>query len=61
VQETLLLRVCSLHRLGADWAFESYAVKMQIYHGTRPLAEAVITEFVYKSDSFYERVKFDTW
>ncbi len=61
VYDTLLLRLCALHRLQADWTFDDYSLTMQVYHGTRPIAEAVATEFVRKSESLYERVKFDTW
>lgn len=61
VNETLLLRVCALHRLRPYWDFDSYAVTMQIYHGTMPVAEAVATQKTAKSENFYERVKFDTW
>ena len=62
VYETLLLRVCALHRLKPNWDFDDFVVTMQIYHGTRPLADtAVATDFVGKSESFYERAKFDTW
>ncbi len=47
--------------LQADWEFDDYALTMQVYHGTRPIAEQVWTDFVAKTDSFYERVKFDKW
>jgi phosphatidylinositol-4-phosphate 3-kinase len=60
--ETLVARVCILHRLNPDWPnFEDFAVRMQIFHGTRPIAEPPLTPFVSKSESFYENVVFDSW
>ena len=61
VYETLLVRLCALHRLQPDWNFDDYQITMQVYHGTRPLAEAVTSDIKFKSESFYERVVFDTW
>ena len=34
---------------------------MQIYHGTMPIAEAITTDHIPKSESFYERIEFDSW
>ncbi len=34
---------------------------MQVYHGTRPIAELLSTDFVSKTDSFYDRVRFNKW
>ena len=60
--ETLVARVCILHRLNPDWPpFEDFAVRMQIFHGTRPIAEPPLTPFFSKSESFYENVVFDSW
>jgi hypothetical protein len=61
IYETLLLRVCAVHRLDPQWEYEDYQVTTQIYHGTRPIVEPMVTKFAGKTESFYERVKFDSW
>ena len=62
VYETLLVRVCSLHRMDPEWRFEDYEVTMQIYHGTRPITPGQATEFHAKTETdFYDIVKYDKW
>ena len=62
VYETFLVRIRGLHRLEPEWAFDDYVVTAQVYHGTTPITnEAVATRWAGKSESFYERVKFDAW
>ena len=39
VKETLLLRICAVHRLPVDWNYDEYKVSFQVYHGTRPIGE----------------------
>ena len=60
--ETLVARVCVLHRLNPNWlSYDDFAVRMQIFHGTCPIAEPPLTPFYSKSESFYENVVFDSW
>lgn len=61
VKETMLLRITALHRLPMHWNYDDYKISMQIYHGTRPIAEPCQTVFQAKSESFYERIVFDFW
>ena len=35
VQETLLVRVCCVHRLSPEWQYTDYRVDLRVYHGTR--------------------------
>ena len=35
VAETLLVRVCCVHRLAADWQHTDYRVDLRVYHGTK--------------------------
>merc|ERR1719334_310146 len=35
VAETLLVRVCCVHRLAPDWSHKDYRVDLRVYHGTR--------------------------
>ena len=62
INETLVARVCVLHRLNPNWpSYDDFAVRMQIFYGTCPIAEPPLTEFYAKSESFYESVVFDSW
>ena len=65
VYETLLVRVCALHRLDPEWRFEDYEVTLQIYHGTRPVAPGLATGFHARTAAaetdFYDVVKYDQW
>ena len=60
--ETLVARVCVLHRLNPNWPnYDDFAVRMHIFHGTRPIAEPPMTPYFSKCESFYESVVFDSW
>ena len=60
--ETLVARVCVLHRLDPNWPnYDDFAVQMQIFHGTRPIAEPPCTPFSAKGESLYESVVFNSW
>ena len=62
VYETFLVRICCLHRLVPNWTFDEYSVQAKLYHGTRPItSQSIATKFVAKTESLYERVKFDAW
>ena len=60
--ETLVARVCGLHRININWPnYDDFTVRMQIFHGTRPIAEPLLTPFYSKGESFYESIVFDSW
>jgi phosphatidylinositol-4-phosphate 3-kinase len=43
VRETLLVRVCCVHRLPAGWSHTDYRVDLRVYHGTRLVGETLAT------------------
>ena len=61
VEETLLIRMCAVHRLPPEWDFDEYKIILQVYHGSRPIAEPLHTIFQTKTKSFYDRIVFDSW
>ncbi|XP_012259521.2 phosphatidylinositol 4-phosphate 3-kinase C2 domain-containing subunit beta isoform X3 [Athalia rosae] len=61
VIDTVLVRVCALHRLPSTWKHDDYIIAAQIFHGTRPVGQAVVSEPMAISSSFYPRVLFNAW
>ena len=61
VKETLLTRICAIHRIPVDWQYDEFSVSLQVYHGTRPIADPLQTVFQSKRESFYEYILFDSW
>ena len=63
IKETFLVRVCALHRPDSSWSptYNQFCIQLQIFHGTRPITAALTTPYCTKTESFYDRFKFDTW
>ena len=61
VEETLLIRMCAVHRLPPEWNYDEYKISLQVYHGSRPIAEPLHTIFQTQTKSFYDRIVFDSW
>lgn len=61
VIDTVLVRVGALHRLPAAWKHDDYIIAAQIFHGTRPVGHAVVSEPMTISSSFHPRVLFNAW
>ncbi|XP_012279784.1 phosphatidylinositol 4-phosphate 3-kinase C2 domain-containing subunit beta isoform X2 [Orussus abietinus] len=61
VIDTVLVRVGSVHRLPGSWKHDDYIVAAQIFHGTRPVGNPVISEPMTVSCNFYSRILFNTW
>lgn len=64
IVETFLTRVGAVHRLDPSWPpYDEFSVKMQVFHGTRPVVEPLYTSYQAKATEglFYERVAFDSW
>jgi hypothetical protein len=61
--DTLLTRVCSVHRLDPGWCnYRDFRVSVNLYHGTRKVAPvARWTSSRNVETSFYERLIFDEW
>lgn len=61
VLDTVLVRVGSLHRLPSTWKHDDYIVAAQIFHGTRPVGNPVLSEPMTVNTNFYSRIVFNTW
>ncbi|XP_011630891.1 phosphatidylinositol 4-phosphate 3-kinase C2 domain-containing subunit beta isoform X2 [Pogonomyrmex barbatus] len=61
VLDTILVRVGSLHRLPTTWKHDDYIVAAQIFHGTRPVGNPVLSEPMTVSSNFYPRILFNSW
>ena len=60
--ETFLVKVNAVHRLDVNWpAYKDFKVRMQIFHGTRPVTEPLMTPLIAKTESFFERLVFDSY
>lgn len=61
VLDQVLVYIDGLHRLGNGWNYDEYLVAAQVYHGTRPVGQPVLSKSMQPSDSFYKRLIFDCW
>jgi len=64
VHETLLVRICCVHRLDPNWAYSDYRVDLRVYHGTKLMAETLSTAHkLPKQDhqDLYKVVTVDHW
>ncbi|XP_033209286.1 phosphatidylinositol 4-phosphate 3-kinase C2 domain-containing subunit beta isoform X2 [Belonocnema kinseyi] len=61
VLDTVLVRVGALHRLPVTWNHDDYIVAAQIFHGTRPVGNPVLSEPMTVSSNFYPRILFNSW
>ncbi|XP_054004897.1 phosphatidylinositol 4-phosphate 3-kinase C2 domain-containing subunit beta isoform X1 [Hylaeus anthracinus] len=59
--DTVLVRVGALHRLPGSWKHDDYIVAAQIFHGTRPVGNPVLSEPMAVSSNFYPRILFNSW
>ncbi|QQP56278.1 Phosphatidylinositol4phosphate 3kinase C2 domaincontaining subunit beta-like, partial [Caligus rogercresseyi] len=60
--ETLLVRVCALHRLKMNWAhLKDFGVSISLYHGVNRMTNPVKITLKERSEGFYECVFFDSW
>ncbi|XP_015112954.1 phosphatidylinositol 4-phosphate 3-kinase C2 domain-containing subunit beta [Diachasma alloeum] len=61
VLDTVLVRVGALHRLPGTWRHDDYIVAAQLFHGTRPVGNPVLSEPMTVTTNFYSRILFNTW
>ncbi|XP_043267002.1 phosphatidylinositol 4-phosphate 3-kinase C2 domain-containing subunit beta isoform X2 [Venturia canescens] len=61
VLDTVLVRVGALHRLPTTWKHDDYIVAAQIFHGTRPVGNPVLSDPMTVSSNFHPRILFNTW
>ncbi|XP_012237472.1 phosphatidylinositol 4-phosphate 3-kinase C2 domain-containing subunit beta isoform X1 [Bombus vosnesenskii] len=61
VLDTILVRVGALHRLPGSWKHDDYIIAAQIFHGTRPVGNPVLSEPMAVSSNFHPRILFNSW
>ncbi|KAK4883151.1 hypothetical protein RN001_006470 [Aquatica leii] len=61
VLESVLIRVCAVHRPLLDWKHDDFIVAAQVYHGTRPLGQPVLSQSCAITKSLYSRILFNCW
>ncbi|XP_076625671.1 phosphatidylinositol-4-phosphate 3-kinase catalytic subunit Pi3K68D isoform X4 [Colletes latitarsis] len=61
VLDTVLVRVGALHRLPGSWKHDDYIIAAQIFHGTRPVGNPVLSEPMAVNSNFYPRILFNSW
>eukprot|EP00092_Neocalanus_flemingeri_P001614 GFUD01001721.1.p1 GENE.GFUD01001721.1~~GFUD01001721.1.p1 ORF type:complete len:1837 (+),score=416.06 GFUD01001721.1:479-5989(+) len=64
VNETLLVRICCVHRLDPNWTYNDYRIDLRVYHGTKLIAETLSTAHkLPKQDhqDLYKVVTVDHW
>ncbi|CAG0891228.1 unnamed protein product [Darwinula stevensoni] len=59
--DTMLVHVCTIHKINPCWHFREYKVACEIFHGTTPIVLPSQTQHVTPSKSLYERLVFDEW
>ena len=61
VPEPVLVHLMCLHRPPPHWQHDDYMLGAQIYHGTRYIGDAVVTQCSNELSGLYPRLKFDSW
>jgi len=61
IPDNVLIYASCLHRLFSSWSHDEYLIAAQIYHGTRPIGNTVLSKAVIAEHSIYKRVVFDAW
>uniref|UniRef100_A0A1Y1L4Z2 Uncharacterized protein n=1 Tax=Photinus pyralis TaxID=7054 RepID=A0A1Y1L4Z2_PHOPY len=61
VLESILVRVCAVHRPLPDWKHDDFIIAAQVYHGTRPLGQPVLSQPCQVTHSLYSRILFNCW
>lgn len=59
--DSILARVCALHRPLQEWKHESFMIAAQIYHGTRPVGQPVLSQPSSITEYWYPVINFNYW
>lgn len=59
--DNVIIYISCLHRLFSSWSHDEYLIAAQIYHGTRPIGNTVLSKAVVAEHSIYKRVAFESW
>lgn len=61
VTEPVMVHLLCLHRPPPLWRHDDYMLGAQIYHGTRYIGDAVVTQCSNEISGLFPRLKFDSW
>ncbi|KAF5287684.1 hypothetical protein FQA39_LY15784 [Lamprigera yunnana] len=61
VMESVLIRICAVHRPLPDWKHDDFIIAAQVYHGTRPLGQPVLSQPCSITQSLYSRILLNCW
>uniref|UniRef100_W4VRG7 Putative phosphotidylinositol 3 kinase 68d n=1 Tax=Corethrella appendiculata TaxID=1370023 RepID=W4VRG7_9DIPT len=61
ISQPTMVNIMCLHRPPVTWHYDDYLLGAQIYHGTRYIGDAVVTQCSNEISGIYPRFKFDSW
>lgn len=61
VSESVMVHLMCLHRPPPNWRHDDYMLGAQIYHGTRYIGDAVVTQCSNELSGIFPRLKFESW
>lgn len=61
VTEPVMVHLLCLHRPPPLWRHDDYMLGAQIYHGTRYIGDAVVTQCSNEISGLFPRLRFDSW
>lgn len=62
ISQTVMVHLMCLHRLPPQWKHDYYVLGAMIYHGTRYIGDAVVTQCSNERSGLFARnLKFDSW
>lgn len=59
--QPIMVHISCLHRLPPSWKYDDYLLGTQIYHGTRYIGNAMVSECAIENIGSYPRLKFKSW
>lgn len=62
VPDMMMVHIMCLHRISPHWKHDDYMLGAQIYHGTRYIGDAVVTQCSNEvGGGLFPRLRFDSW
>lgn len=62
VSDMMMVHIMCLHRISPNWKHDDYMLGAQIYHGTRYIGDAVVTQCSNElTGGLFPRLRFDSW
>lgn len=64
IADSVLIKVLSIHRPSPQWNHDNYIIAAQVYHGTRPIGQPVLSQPCEITNSLllkYPQILFESW